>query len=606
MKKEVLRSEIEEKYKWDLTKFCKDDETWYKEFEELKKELPKISEFKGKLNDKKKLKEFFDFLESFGRKNAKLGYYTFLNVASDLNNAKYAEMDGLINSFDTKVGEALSFYSPELLSYDQNYLKDLMKDPDFKDYDFSFLKLLRQKPHILSEKEEALLSKSAIFASDYRDIMETFFSVNLKCEDAIDSKGEKHLLNDTTFGSMLFSPDRELRKDAYLKYNKAVKEQANTTIAKLFISNLKKDAFYAQTSNYKDTLTEKLYSNDMEVGVYDRLLSNAHTRLDTVERYHKAKKNVLGFNKLQPWDRLCSMASGDNEKYTFEKSCDILREVFKPLGEEYVKMFNTAIKDRWIDVFPSKGKRGGAFQTGTYGISPVIMLNHTDDYNSVSTLAHEFGHAMHSYYSDKTQCEEKAGYTIFCAEIASTTNEILLNEYFLAKTKDKEKRLFYLDDIVNGFQSTFYRQTMFAEFERFAHDLVDNDKPISHEILNKKYEELNKKYLVGIEPNEYMSYGWVGIPHFYSKFYVWQYATGITCAINFASAILQNKPNALENYMNFLKSGGKDFPLEILKECGIDLNTNKPYEVAFDYVDKHLKEIELIVNEKKRNNEIEK
>lgn len=595
----LSRDKVEEKYKWDLTKFFANDEEWHKCFEQVKNVFSQIDKYIGKLNNKETLMEYLKFCEDFEDKLDNLAIYVSCNENSDLSNSKYTEMSGLLDSFFAKMMEKMSFFTPEMLNYGDDYLKSLIEDKRFADYKFSFEQLLREKAHTLSKEEERIISKTAMFSGSASDILSTYLSVDFKSDKAIDSNGNSYDINDATYGSLLMSSDRALRESAYKNYNTALSGISNT-IAKNFIASLREDCFYAQVHNFKDTLEAKLYGDNMDKSTYDRLIKNAHSRLDIVGRYHIAKKQSLNYSTLYMWDRLCSMVSENEEKYPFEKCCDILSKAFLPLGQEYIDCFNNAVKERWFDVFPSKGKRGGAYENAIYGKTPIVLLNHTNDYNSLSTIAHEFGHAMHSYYSDKNQPREMSQYTIFCAEIASITNEILLSQYLLNNTpiEKKKERLFYLNQLVSEFISTFFRQTMFAEFEEYAHSLVDYDKPISREILNKKYQELNEKYLPEMSISDLNESAWIAIPHFYNDYYVWQYATGIVCAINFASSILNNEPNALENYRKFLSSGRSDYSLNILKSCGIDLNTDKPYEVAFDFIDKNLKEMEDICSKK--------
>lgn len=590
--KERLRSEIEEKYKWDLSKFCKSNEEFYARLKNCEKFAKKLEKFKGNLGQKEILREFYDELNKSDEEFYDLYMYADHHANEDMANSEFAAMSTQIMNFAAKLSENLAFYEPEMLKYSEEYLLDVANDPQFKDESFFIKKLLRKHEHTLSEKEEKLLSGTGTFAGDFREIMETYFAVNMVCEDAVDSKGQTHSVSDRTLSMHLFSPDRTLRKNAMLSHNKAI-DNINTTMSKVYIASLKKDAFFAKAKKFNNSLEAKLFADDIDEAVYDRLLRNARSRLDIVGRYYATKAQVLGYDGLKPWDRLCPMVTSD-KKYTFDMCCDLLRKALLPLGERYVANFDRAIKERWIDVYPNKNKRGGAYQSGAYGRTPIILANYTDDYNSVGTIAHEFGHAMHSVIADSAQGRNSSDYTIFCAEIASTTNEVLLNQYCLNSADTIRQKMFFLDSFIKDFISTFFRQAMFAEFERFAHNLVDNNLPISDKILNDEYARLNREYLPNMSETDILAGGWVSVPHFYSKFYVWQYSTGIVCAINFASKILNKEPNALENYYNFLRAGGSDYSLNILRKCGIDLETDEPYKVAFDFVEKNLVELERL------------
>lgn len=589
---EKLRSEIDDNFKWDLTKFCKDDNDFQHKFKNCEKLLENQKKYKGQLGNLGNLRKFYDETNTLSAELNDIYMYANHHANEDLSNSHYSALLTQVSNLASKIGEELSFVEPELLALPDEYLLSVASDPHFSDESFFIRKLLRQREHILSESEEKILSGTGAFANDFCDIMETYFAVNFTCDDAQDSDGNNHSVSDKLIAPYLFSTDRILRKNALNSYTNAI-NNINTTMSKIFIASLKKDFFYAKTRGYPDSLVAKLFDDNMNVAVYDRLLNNAHKKLDIVRKYYTIKAQVLGYPVLEPCDRLCPMTF-NNQKYSLNTACEILRKALLPLGEDYVATFDTALRERWFDFYPNKNKCSGAYQSGAYGKTPVIMLNFTNDYNSVGTIAHEFGHAMHSVFTDKNQGRKCSEYTIFCAEIASTTNEVLLNQYCKSQAKTDEEKVFFLDSFVKDFISTFFRQAMFAEFERFAHNLVDKDLPISDEILNNEYARLNKEYLPAMENTEILAKSWVCVPHFYHKFYVWQYATGIVCAINFASKILNHEPGALENYYKFLSAGGSDYSLNILANCGIDLNTDEPYEVALSFVERNLDELEKI------------
>lgn len=589
------RQEVEVKYTWDLSKFYKSNEEWYADFEKVKTYVGKFIKFKGKLNDTKQLISYLNLCKEYDLLVNRLYMYCSNSLNIELSNKVFNEMTNQITTISTQIDAEDSFSEPELLSYSEEYLKGLADIPELKNYKVYFENLLRDKKHVLSEKEEKLLSGVCAFAGDSSDVFESLTNVDFKFDDILDKNGNSHELTDANYPVHLKSPDRVLRKNAFETFFNKYKS-FNNTIATNYISNLKADNFFSTARNFNNTFEAALYSTNISKELYAKLKEQVNKNIYLNEEYYKLRKKALGLDCLTYYDLNVSMCNDYDRKFTFDEAKEIVLEALKPLGEDYVNNVKLAFSERWIDVYPTKDKRGGGYQSDMYGISPVILLNFVGTVNDVFTLAHELGHAMHSCKSHKAQPYETADYTIFLAEIASTFNEVLLNKYFLDNAKTEQEKLYFLDKYFQLFNGTVFRQMQYSEFEEFAHSLVANNEPISKEILNDYYFELNAKYSGGVVNDELKKYHWSIVPHFYSSFYVYKYATGLISAVSLAKKVLTGKSEELENYFKFLSAGGSDFSTNILKSAGVDLETNEPYELAFKELETIVQQIKEIVN----------
>lgn len=588
------RSQIENIYKWDLTKFCKDDNEWYKQFEIVKSYKGKFENFKGKLNQKEKLLEFYNLSNEYYLLVKKLAMYASNNSNTDLLNSTYIEMKNLLGAVTSEIAVESSFYSPEMVSYPKSYFDELLQDERFKNHWFGLSNLLRLKEHVLSENEEKIVTATGTFAGEFSNIFDTLTDANIKFNKITDSKGKSYTLTTSNYSSFLTSKDRVLRKNAFNElYNQFV--NFSDTIANTYIASLKADWFYSKVNKFDSVLSEHLYPDNISPNVYEKLILNVNNNLNLLHEFYKVKAKMLGLKDFTYYD-LYITPSKLNKKVSFNEGVNIVKTALSVLGQDYVELIDRSVKERWIDVYPNLNKQSGAYQTGCYGITPIVLLNYKNLMDDVFTMAHELGHAMHTYYSDTNQPIELADYTIFLAEVASTVNEVLLLKYLYSKAKNKEEKIYYLDQYLQMFKGTIFRQTMFSEFEKYAHELIENNLPISKNILNNFYEQLNKKYQgTAVKHNKLINYEWLRIPHFYSPYYVYKYATGLVSAICIASNIYNNVPGSVENYKNFLKSGGSNYSVETLKVAGVNLETDQPYEIAFNEMKWAIKELKNII-----------
>lgn len=583
------RNQIPAEFKWDLSKFCKDDKEWYELLEQLKQKVHVFESYKGKLGDANELLKYFELSRETSEISDRLSMYGHNHLNTDLSNAKYTEMNNMLEGVYNELGIKTAFYSPEMLSYSTDYFDQLLKDDRFKTFAFGLKNLLRAKPHTLSEKEEKILSASTNFAGEFGKIFHSFCDVNLKFNPIKNAKGKELPLTLSKYSVYARSKDRILRKNAFDEFYKQF-VSFNDTLANNYIASLKADWFYAQTSNYESVLHEALHPDNVSQKVYDNLINNVNKNLPLLHKYFSIKAKMLGLKDFSYHDMYVSSVD-ITKKVEFGECMNILNTALAVLGQDYVTLLNRSVKEKWMDIYPNEGKRSGAYQTDAYGFTPVVLLNYENLVEDVFTVAHELGHAMHSYHSNQAQPWNLAGYTIFLAEVASTVNEVLLLKYLYKNAKDKKEKIYYLEYYLQMFKSTLFRQTMFSEFEEFAHGLVEKNEAISKEVLAKYYGELNKRYHgKAVKHHSNIDYEWLRIPHFYGAYYVYKYATGITTAISLASKIINNEQGALQRYITFLSAGHTNYSVEILKDAGVNLETDEPYNTAF-------KEMEWAINE---------
>lgn len=589
------RKDIEEKYKWNLTDYYKNDEEYEKDLKSFLDSYKKIEEYNGKLKDKKTILECFKFTDKLDEKLERLYVYASISrdedVAVEKNQQRYGKISNIANDYDM----ACSFLTPQLSSLDDKFLSDLIKDEDFKDYDRTLNNILKNKPHILSEKEERLLSSVSNFAGDFKLNFSNFENGDLEFNDVEDGKGNKLPMNQSVAGIYLTDEDRVLRKNAFKELNGAF-GRYNNFLTSNYIASVKKDIFYAKTRNFGSAIEKALFYEDVDKEVYYTLLKSVNKFLNLEYRFFKLKEKMLGVDKIAVCDMRINPLKEVDTKYTFEEGFDLVCKALSPLGREYVEKLQNLKDNRKIDVMPNKGKCSGAYMTSAYGCSPVVLTNFMGKFNDVSTIAHELGHAMHSYNSDKTQPISKAGYTIFLAEIASTVNECLLNRYMLENARTKEEKIYYLNEFLSTFHATVFRQTMFAEFEEKIHAMCENNEGVSTTVVNEVYLDLIKKYFgKDVEIFDEIKYEWSRIPHFFTAFYVYKYATGLISAIAICNKILSKEKDAVENYYKFLSLGGSTDPLSILSVAGVDLKQEKTFEDSFKYIENYLDELESLL-----------
>lgn len=589
------RSQIAEKYKWNLNDIYATEDELNKDIEKIKEYPQILSSYKGKLGKKNVCLEFFEKCTTLSQILDKIEVYISLKLSENLEDDKYIGLSSVVSNIGKKIAVATSFEDAELIGYGEKYLNKLLKDDRFKNYSMSIKNFIREKDHILDEKSETMLSKAMSALGGFSDVYDNIDTLDLKFEDALNSKGKKVEVNQHNYSELMESSDRTLRKNAYLSYLKGYNGLSNT-IATNYIGSVEGDWFVADAYNFSSTLEEGLFGENISKFVYENLLNNVNKNLKLMHKFYALKKKALKLDKFYIYDRSVKITNL-NEKISYEESFEKVISAMSILGGEYKEGLCLARDNRWIDVYPCEKKTTGGFCCNMYTPHPYILLNTVDDSRSIYTLAHELGHAMHGYLSAKNQPYQTHDHTIFLAEIASTVNEVLLFKYLYNNSKTKKEKLSHLEKYISNIIATIYIQTMYSEFEYFAHTLVENGEPISKDILNRKYRELNEKYYgrgVNIIKEDNGS-TWLRIPHFYRAYYVYKYATGMSSAINFASRIYNGDNDAKEKYLQFLKSGTSDYSINILRNAGVDLESSEAYDVVFNEINWALNEMENLI-----------
>ena len=600
---ENLRQDVELKNKWKLEDIYANEELYEKEFAEVEGLIKEVGEFKGKLKEKRFLLELFKLEDKISYLLMRVYMYPNMRLHEDASNSRYQELSMKASLVLSDYTEATSFVAPELSSLDGSFLSDVLKDKDFEKYDTAIKDALRNKKHILSDKEEAILSGISSFKDDFKNAFEMLNNLEIDFGESTWVDGTKKKLTHGTCAYIMANcKDREIRKEAREKYMAGYKKVLNT-ITGLYAGNVKKNWFLAKSRNHATCLDNALNASNVPKVVYNNLVESIGENTPFMHRYLKLRKKVMKLEKMYPYDTSIPMFEGVEFKMPYDEAYELVVKSLEPMGEEYVSLIKKAKTDGWIDVYENKGKRSGAYQWGPFGTHPFVLLNYKETTRDIFTITHEMGHALHSYYSKITQPVSKAYYHIFVAEVASTVNEVLLIRYLLKTTEDKALKKYLLSYLVEMFKNTCFTQTMFATFEKEAHELAENKKPLSEKALSGIYEKLIKKYDGDIiESDESSSFGWARIPHFYSAFYVYQYATGILSAVAIADSILKEaeevkegkiKTNdALEKYRAFLKTGSSDYPVELLKKAGVDLTKKESFDASFKVLKEALDELE--------------
>lgn len=594
--RQKARSEIEEKYKWDLTPIYKDVDSWYEDYDLVSKEIKKVLDFKGNIvKSAKNLLDYIEFSMNLERKLYKLYYYAHLNFDSDTTNNEYQKMNGKIENLLAEYNKLDSFANPEMMKIDYNQIKEFYKEePRLQEYEFLLEQLYRYKDHILNTEAESIISSFANINTTPEQVFEALTDSDLRFGKVKNDKGEDVELTESNYSSFIESTNRDVRKEAFEMLLKTYSNYKNT-IANTFAGNVEVLTTMAKLKKYSSSLEASLFDDNISTGVYNNLIDTVSNNLNVLYKYFDLKKEVLGLDEFHLYDQYNSLVPDCSKNYTFEEAKDLVLKALTVLGEDYVANLNKAFDERWIDVYNNKGKRTGAYSSGFYDTNPYVLLNFNGKFGDVSTLAHELGHSMHTYYSCHNNPYQYSSYKIFVAEVASTVNELLLKYYILNHTDDVNEKKYIINEMMNNFKSTIYRQTMFAEFERDMHALKEKGEVLTSQLLSDKYYELNKKYFgPNVVVDDVIRYEWERIPHFYYDFYVYKYAIGLSCACYIADGILNNKPNALENYKKFLSSGGSDYPANELKIASIDVTKSEVVESAikmFDNLIKQFKEL---------------
>ena len=578
----LKREDIEEKLTWKLEDIYSSEDLLYKDLDKVQEIAKNIETYQGKLNNRDNILEVYKLDDELTFKLGKMYAYAHMRLDQDCTQTKYKELKAKVENILNKIFSSLAFINPEILENSVEFLKELEIDKDFENYNYSLHKLIKNKEHSLSTKEEVLIAKTSKFSELFEEAFSMFDNADIKFDNVKLDNGEEIELSHGVYSYYLQTGSREERRKVFESMFNAYKRNINV-VTTLYKGNLEKDWFYAQARNYSSCLERAVSNEDVSIDVYKKLISNVHSNLPTLHRYMKYRKETLGFDELHMYDLHMPLIQGVDKDISYDEAKDIVLEALKPLGDEYQELLKTAFNSRWIDVCENKGKRSGAYSSGCFGVHPYVLLNYKPVLNDVFTIAHELGHAMHSYYSNMTQPISKAEYEIFVAEVASTVNETLLVKHLL-KDATGDYRKYLLSYLANMFRTTIFRQAQFAEFEEKAHDYVEKDIPITPDLLCNMYYDLNKEYYgKDTVSDNLIRYEWARIPHFYSSFYVYKYSTGLISAICIASDILSKGEEAVKAYKQFLKAGGSQSPVEILKLANVDLESDEPYQKAMEF-----------------------
>ena len=592
------RKDIPESDKWDLSSIYKSNEEWEENLKVLPSLTEKVVQYKGRLGESSDvLLEALKALEEAELRMETVYHYASLQHEADEDDSSATDRDGRAMMAYTRMMSDLSFIDPEIQSVDETKLRKWISLPEFKDYKIYIEKLLHFKKYILSEKEERILSLQMQPAQTPYNAFSVLSNVDMnKTFGTVNVCGEERPLTETTWSVFMENQDRKVREEAYKKFYQKYEEHQNT-IAALYAGNVNQDVFLMRARGYSSSLEMALFGNKVPVSVYHNLIDCVHKNLVPLHEYYALRKKVLGVDELRHYDVYVPLVKSVETKTSYDEAVEICRKALSPLGTEYTDRLCDGLKNGWVDRYENVGKRSGAFSSGSYIGNPYILLNYKDDViRDVFTMAHEGGHSMHSWYSVHNNPFMCYDYTIFEAEVASTFNEELVFEYLLKNAETKEMRAYLLSMRAGDILATLYRQTMFAEFELKAHELVEGGTPLTAELLRKTYRELLELYFgpeMHFEPNSDME--GLRIPHFYSSFYVYKYATGISAALALAKRVTEGGAKEREDYFAFLKSGGSRYPIESLRIAGVDMEKTKPVQDACDEFAKVIAELKEIL-----------
>ncbi|MFD2443202.1 oligoendopeptidase F [Bacillus sp. CGMCC 1.16607] len=593
------RSEISVEDTWRLEDIFATDEAWEKEFQDVKGLIPDLKGYEGKLGESADtLYEALQAQDHLIGRVGKLYTYAHMRYDQDTTNSFYQGLDDRIKNLYSQAASALAYIVPEILSIDEVKIKGyLAEKEELKLYEHALDEINLQRPHVLSAKEEALLAEASEVLGSSGNTFGMLNNADLVFPSIKDENGEEVEVTHGRYSRFLENEDQRVRHDAF----KAVYDtygKFRNTFASTLSGNVKKDNFNARIRNYSSARHAALAANNIPESVYDNLVNTVNDNLHLLQRYVKLRKKVLGVKELHMYDLYTPLVKDVKMEVAYDEAKEMILKGLAPLGEDYINVLKEGFENRWVDVHENKGKRSGAYSSGTYGTNPYILMNWQDNVNNLFTLAHEFGHSVHSYYTRKTQPYPYGDYSIFVAEVASTCNEALLNDYLLKTIDDEQKRLYLLNHYLEGFRGTVFRQTMFAEYEHMIHQKAQNNEALTADSLTEMYYELNKKYFgeddliidqeIGLE--------WSRIPHFYYNYYVYQYATGFSAATALSKQILEEGEPAVKRYLEFLSAGSSDYPIEVLKKAGVDMTSSQPIAEACKVFEEKLNEMESLLS----------
>jgi len=582
-KKLKKRSEIAQEYKWKIEDLFADDMQWHKEVEEIQALKETLKSYQGRLGESAEtLYEYLSLSDQLDQLMERVYVYANQKSHEDTGNSIYQDLSDKATNLMMEVSSALSFATPELIQIPEETVKRFYKEKmELLQYQRMIEEIYKDKPHTLSSEMEELLANTAEIADGPDNAFSMFHNADLKFPTIVGEDGEEIEITHGRYSKLMESSVRRVRKETFDGLYSSYKKFKNT-LASLYSTNVKKDIFYAKARNYHSSLERALSDSRIPLDVYQNLIEAVHDNLPAMYQYMEIRKKALKVDELHMYDIYAPIVSDYKIEVTFEEAKQIVKEGLKPLGKEYLSILQEGFDNGWIDIYENEGKRSGAYSWGAYGTHPFVLLNFQNTLNNTFTLAHEMGHAIHSYYSDKTQPITYAGYRIFVAEVASTCNEALLMAHLIANSKDKKEKAYLINYHLEQFRGTLYRQTMFAEFEMLTHQMAEEGKALTADTLCSLYYDLNKKYYgEHVIADEDIALEWARIPHFYRSFYVYQYATGYSAAIALSKRILEKGETAVEEYIhNFLCGGSSKDPIELLKGAGVDMSTKEPVEQA--------------------------
>lgn len=592
-----LRSEVDPAYTWRLEDIFASDNEWEKELAEVKSQVPQLAIFKGTLaNSAEQLLAALTFRDEISNRIEKLYTYAHMRYDQDTTNSFYQGFNDRALNLYTEAASMMAYLTPEILQIEESKIKEfLQSNEQLKVYEHELEKLNLKRPHVLSDKEEALLAQASEVMGASSNTFGMLNNADLRFPSITDADGDVVEVTHGRYIKFMESPKREVRESAFQAVYETYGKYKNT-FASTLNGVVKKNNFTARVRNYKSAREAALSNNYIPESVYDQLVETVNEHLDLLHRYINIRKRALGLSELHMYDIYTPLVEDVEMKATYPEAQQILLKGLAVMGEEYIEILKEAYQNRWVDVYENKGKRSGAYSSGVYGTNPYILMNWQDNMDNLFTLAHEFGHSVHSYYTRKTQPYVYGDYSIFVAEVASTCNEALLNDYLLKTSDDPKKRLYLLNHYLESFRGTVFRQTMFAEFEHLIHQKAQSGEALTPDLLTSEYYDLNKKYYGNEIVNDTdIGLEWARIPHFYYNYYVYQYATGFSAATALSKQILEEGQPAVDRYIQFLKSGSSNYPIEVLKKAGVDMTSADPIRQALQVFEQKLNEFEQLL-----------
>jgi oligoendopeptidase F len=591
------RADIPDSDKWDLTRLFRDVAEWQENVAGITRTYPQLAQWKGRVGESAQtLAALLEFEKQLNLKIERVYHYASLQLAEDSTNNDYLARISLLQNLMTKIGELSAFVVPEIQRIDDSRWSEFISHPVLKDWRIQLHKIRRLRPHVLSEKEERLLALGAAALAGYDDAFSQLTNVDMNFGRLRDEGGVERPLTQSTYTSFLLKRDRSLRQRAFKQFYNEFRDHQFTLAASLAYS-VKADVFRARARNYASALEASLFQDDVSVSIYEGLITSVRSGIPMLSRYYSLRRRVLKLDVLHPYDLYLPLVPEIETHTSFDEAIAKVTSALRPLGDEYVGTLRRGLGGGWCDRYESKGKRSGAFSSGSYGAPPYILMNYKEDvFADIYTLAHEAGHSMHTWFSARSQPFQNYDYPIFLAEVASTFNEELLTHFLLQETNDPKMRAYIINRQLDDIRGTLFRQTMFAEFEKIIHEIEESGEALTLEVFKREYRKLLESYFGdSVNIDEELELECLRIPHFYSAFYVYKYATGLAAAVALSQRVLEAEKGAVENYLGFLKSGGSKFPLETLKQAGINMASAEPITATISLFEDRLAELEMLL-----------